>query len=155
MPELLVWREWCEPVMRGDLKLATGDVQEAINDHELATGHRPSVIALCPKNERFRSEVPPDIEVEISKRAMLWGIMTAGDGTTNPHQDAPAKQQAVSKPKRVYCHHPASVTHKILEMVTQKLSTRQIANEMLQKYGIEVSHMTVARRLKAEATRGS
>lgn len=69
---------WCDPVERGDLKLAPGDITDAIKWFTEKTGQPPRQIFLCPKNERFASEIPEEITVVYINGVLLWEIQLTG-----------------------------------------------------------------------------
>ena len=141
------YKVWTSLAARNDLRLATGDIQEAINDYQKLTGHPPSLICLNPRNERLSSEVPEGIEVLYQSYLHLWEIWFAWDGIREPHHSASRQQNGGQKPVLVELCTPEDVTHKILELAAQNLSYRAIASNLLQ-YGVDISHMTVARRIK-------
>ena len=147
------YRSWCEPVTRsgerGFLRLAPGDIREAIKEYQESHRNLPDHIIICPKNENFASEVPESVKVITATGVMLWEILFPLDSTTEPCQNASHQHYGGQKPILVELCTPEDVTHKILELADQNLSYRAIANNLLQ-YGVEISHMTVARRIKGQ-----
>ena len=154
MPEKVSeYKSWCDPVMRsgerGFLRLAPGDIREAIKDYQESQSHLPDHIIICPKNEKFADEVPENVRVITATGVMLWEILLPLNGTTEPYHSPPRQQDSGQSPILEELPTREAVTHKILELASQNLSYRAIASNLLQ-YGVEISHMTVARRIRGE-----
>lgn len=66
---------WCETIERGGIKMAPGDVREAINWFKETTGQEAKLIVLNPRNEKYANEAGEDIVVEYSPGCPSWEIL--------------------------------------------------------------------------------
>ena len=80
------WLTWCEPLVRGDLRLANGDILDAIAWFKEQTGRDPGVICLSAKNEKFVAEVPEGIDVEFTGGVLRWEVWLGPVPMAKPHQ---------------------------------------------------------------------
>ena len=154
---------WCDPVTRGDLKLAAGDITEAIKWFDKTTGRRPILIEVCPVNEKFANEVPDGITFKSQTGVLLWEIRLTGetrDLVTTSTTESSRKTPETRCNQILPCNNgipkglipPENVTENILMLAGNGKSSRRIS-DILKSHGIYLSHMTVARRIKENQRR--
>jgi len=99
MPDALVW---AEPLSRGDLKLAPGDIPDSIDWFKEKTGQAPKLITLCPKNEKFAREIPEGISVEYCDGMFRGEVWLSGDGGQKPISEKATTETSTNPPKTHY-----------------------------------------------------
>ena len=148
---------WCEPMQRGDLKLAPGDIQDALTWFKGTTGQDAKLIILNPKNERYAKAAGDGVKVEYLGGCLTWEVWLAAEDNfvtqlshiqtdTNLEQKKrneipthiilPVGRPSVDLPMK-----------KVTELAAQGMGYRAIAKR-LQSEGIQVSHMAVSRAIK-------
>ena len=77
---------WTEPIERGDLKLAPGDINESITWFKEKAGIDPQLIMLCPKNKAFAGEIPDTIDVIFLGGVLRGEIFLSASKNWGAHQ---------------------------------------------------------------------
>ena len=147
---------WCEPIKRGELKVATGDIAKAMTWFKETTGQDAKLIVLHHKNERYAKEAGETVEVKYLGGCLQWEVwLSAEDGSTTvlSHLDEALesmvhcdkkKKHTNARVGRPYLDLPSK---RIQDFVSQGLSCRVIASK-LQAEGINVSYRSVHRVIK-------
>ena len=98
-------------------------------------------------------EAPDPQEKPTNPEPFTKEVLTEPAPPHNARQTSPNKREPVTSAKVVDCDHPPDVTDNVTELIyklaKQNKPTRYIA-KALRDQGIEISHMTVARRLRGQ-----
>ena len=79
---------WAEPLERGDLRLAPGDIQEALTWFKDKTGQEPKLIILNRKNEHLAREAGDGINVDYLGGILSGEVWLSSSDTFIPHSSA-------------------------------------------------------------------
>ena len=148
---------WCEPIQRGDLRLAPGDIEDALTWFKETTGQDAKLIVLNAKNERYAKEAGDSVKVEYLGGCLTGEVWLSAEDifvTPKPYiQTDTDFEQKKRNEIQTRCFLPVGrpsldlPTEKITELAAQGLGYRLIARR-LQSEGIQVSHMAISRAMK-------
>ena len=171
---------WCEPMLRGNLKLVPGDIRAGLAWFKETTGRDTRLIVLHPKNERYAKEVPEGIAVEFLGGCLAWEVwLSAADKITK----APDGNLGGEKPQGVVGYTPrimaipnpqknsiaiikpsvGKVTREkrgpkqkplpvelIIKWAGEGMGSQAITTRLKNELGIDIGFRTVARVIKGE-----
>ena len=148
---------WCEPMQRGDLKLAPSDIQDALAWFKETTGHDAKLIVLNPKNDHYAREAGDGVKVEYLGGCLTWEVWLSAEDNFVTQQahirtDTDLGQQRRNEImiRRILPIGRPSIDlpmEKVTALAAKGLGYRAIA-KTLQAEGIQVSHMAVSRAIK-------